>query len=195
MSFSIHRRYAPPRKFDSLLSSTVGDTPEVRFQPAFVLDAHLTISHRATGGGSMPDPQCACGALRLALSGPPRLTAVCHCFACQRRTGAPFSANAFYPIDGVQITGASTEFIRTAESGRKVRMHFCPTCGSTVYWKPDASPFMIGVAVGSLAEPSFAPPDMSLFEQSKHKWVQLEGTAKHFQRMPPDEHSHESTRA
>lgn len=68
--------------------------------------------------------QCACGALRLKLSEPPRLTALCHCFACQRRTGAPFSANAFYAPECVEISGASTEFMRTADSGRKVRMHF-----------------------------------------------------------------------
>jgi hypothetical protein len=83
----------------------------------------------------MATAQCACGALRLMLNEPPQLTALCHCFACQRRTGAPFSANAFYSIDCVEISGVSTEYIRTAESGRKVRMHFCPSCGSTLYWK------------------------------------------------------------
>lgn len=95
----------------------------------------------------MTNAQCACGALRLMLNEPPQLTALCHCLACQRRTGAPFSANAFYSIDCVEISGVSTEYIRTAESGRKVRMHFCPTCGSTLFWKADASPSWIGVAV------------------------------------------------
>lgn len=92
----------------------------------------------------MANAQCACGALRLMLSEPPQLTALCHCLACQRRTGAPFSANAFYSMGCVEISGTSTEFIRTAESGRKVRMHFCPMCGSTVYWKADAAPSWIG---------------------------------------------------
>ena len=135
----------------------------------------------------MANAQCACGALRLTLNEPPHLTALCHCFACQRRTGAPFSANAFYSIDSVEISGASTEFIRNAESGRKVRMHFCPACGSTVYWKPDASPSIIGVAVGSLADPAFTPPVMSVFEQSKHTWVQLDEAVERFRRMPPAE--------
>ncbi|AJD46049.1 GFA family protein [Rhizobium sp. SEMIA 4085] len=132
----------------------------------------------------MPNAQCACGALRLMLSGSPQLTALCHCLACQRRTGAPFSANAFYSIDCVEVSGTSTEFIRTGESGGKVRMHFCPTCGSTVYWKADVSPPWIGVAVGSFADPVFAPPAISVFEQSKHTWVQLDKTVKHFQALP-----------
>ncbi|MGR9343953.1 GFA family protein [Rhizobium leguminosarum] len=132
----------------------------------------------------MANAQCACGALRLMLSEPPQLTALCHCLACQRRTGAPFSANAFYSMGCVEISGTSTEFIRTAESGRKVRMHFCPMCGSTVYWKADAAPSWIGVAVGSLSDPTFAPPAMSVYEQSKHKWVQLDETVEHFQSHP-----------
>jgi len=143
----------------------------------------------------MADAQCACGALRLTFSKPPQLTALCHCLACQRRTGAPFSANAFYPIDSAEISGTSAEFIRTGDSGRKVRMHFCPTCGSTVYWKPDAAPSIIGVAVGALADPTFTPPTLSVFEQSKHAWLRLDDVKDHFQRMPPGDDSPDPTPA
>ena len=131
--------------------------------------------------------QCACGNLTVTPHGPPQLTALCHCFACQRRPGSPFSANAFYAIDCVEISGASTEFIRTAESGRKVRMHFCPACGSTVYWLPDAAPSVIGVAVGLFADPAFAQPTLSVFEQSKHEWVFLDETMEHFPRLPEND--------
>jgi hypothetical protein len=132
----------------------------------------------------MTSARCACGALGLILHERPQLIALCHCFACQRRTGAPFSANAFYSLDCVEISGTSTEFTRTADSGRHVRMHFCPTCGSTVYWKADASPRLIGVAVGSFAEPSFPPPAMSVFEQAKHSWVRLDETVESFHGLP-----------
>lgn len=132
----------------------------------------------------MADAQCACGALRLTFAEPPQLTALCHCFACQRRTGAPFSANAFYSIGCVEVSGPSTQFLRTAESGRKVRMHFCPTCGSTVYWEAEASPSWIGVAVGAFADPGFAPPTLSVFEQHKHVWLQLDETLEHFNGLP-----------
>lgn len=132
----------------------------------------------------MANAQCACGALRLSTNGRPRLTALCHCVACQRRTGAPFSANSFYAIDCVDITGTSTEYVRTADSGRKVHMHFCPTCGSTVYWKVEAASVWIGVAVGSFADPAYLPPSMSVFEQSKHPWVRLDSTVEHFEGLP-----------
>ncbi|WP_421581566.1 GFA family protein [Shinella sp. M31] len=132
----------------------------------------------------MTGAQCACGALRLTFSESPQLTALCHCLACQRRTGAPFSANAFYASDCVDISGPSTEFVRTAESGRSVHMHFCPTCGSTVFWRADAAPSLIGVAVGAFADPAFASPSLSVFEQTKHGWVTLDETMEHVQGLP-----------
>ena len=128
----------------------------------------------------MADAQCLCGALKLKAREPPKLVVACHCFACQRRTGGPFGVGAFYAIDTVEISGAATEFVRVGDSGRRVRVYFCPTCGSTIYWKPDALPSMIGVAVGALADPDFLAPALSIFERSKHHWVHLDGEVEHF---------------
>ncbi len=119
----------------------------------------------------MANAQCACGALRLTMREPAKLVAACHCLACQRRTGTAFSVNAFYASEAVEIAGATTEFTRISDSGRNVHMHFCPACGSTVYWKADAAPAIIGVAVGAIADPAFPAPTLSVFEKSKHHWV------------------------
>jgi len=109
------------------------------------------------------------------------LVVACHCLDCQRRTGAPFGVGAFYPAEAVAISGSSKEFTRDAASGGKVHSYFCPDCGSTVHWKADRLPSMIGVAVGALADPTYPPPVRSIFEQSKHDWVQIDGAADHFQ--------------
>jgi len=127
----------------------------------------------------MMDARCSCGALALSLSGPPALVAACHCTDCQRRTGAPFGVGAFYPTDTVTISGRPKEFVRDGGSGAKVRNYFCPDCGSTVYWRADRLPTMIGVAVGAIADPEFRAPAMSVFEQSKRSWVEITG-AEHF---------------
>ena len=128
----------------------------------------------------MTDAQCVCGALKLKLRQPSKLTVACHCFACQRRTGSLFSVGAFHAIDDVEISGSATEYVQVGDSGRKVRICFCPTCGATVYWKPDALPSMIGVAVGSLAAPDLPAAAVSVFERSKHHWVRLDGEIEHF---------------
>lgn len=65
--------------------------------------------------------------------------------------------------------------MRAAESGRKVRFYCCPDCGSTVFWEADNLPAMIAVAVGAIAHPNFPAPIKSVFEQSKHVWVEING--------------------
>ncbi|TYL85390.1 GFA family protein [Bradyrhizobium rifense] len=123
----------------------------------------------------MIDARCSCGAVVVSLPGPTNLVAACHCIECQRRSGAPFGVGAFYSADSVTISGTPKEYARPAESGGTVRSYFCPDCGSTVYWKADNLPAMIGVAVGAIADPNFAAPIKSVFERSKHVWVTIDG--------------------
>src|SRR3954452_4375785 len=139
------------------------------------------ISLHRTEDFPMVDARCSCGALTLTLPGPSKLVVACHCLDCQRRTGAPFGVGAFYPVDAVAISGTPKEFTRGAASGGKVHTYFCPNCGSTVYWTADNLPSMIGVAVGALADPKHPAPIRSVFEQSKHDWVQIAGAVEHFQ--------------
>jgi hypothetical protein len=129
----------------------------------------------------MADARCSCGALTLTLSGPSKLVVACHCLDCQRRTGAPFGVGAFYAADAVAISGTAKEFTRNAASGGKVHSYFCPNCGSTIYWKANNVPALIGVAVGALTDPKYLAPVRSVFEQSKHNWVQIDGVVEHFQ--------------
>lgn len=129
----------------------------------------------------MADARCSCGALALELPQQPKLVVACHCLECQRRTGAPFGVGAFYPADAVAISGDARQFTRDGESGGKVHTFFCPNCGSSVYWTADKLPSMIGVAVGALTDPRFSGPILSIFEQSKHDWVQIETALERFQ--------------
>ena len=78
---------------------------------------------------------CSCGQLHLTIEGEPSRNAMCHCLACQRRTGAVISNQARYRNDQVAITGKYTAWQRTADSGNAMTFRFCPTCGSTVFWE------------------------------------------------------------
>ena len=123
----------------------------------------------------MIEARCSCGAVALSLPGPPAQVVACHCTACQRRTGAPFGVGAFYPAAAVTMRGPARQFVRTGASGAAVRHHFCPECGSTVWWTADRLPGMIGVALGAIADPAFPAPNRSIFEQSRHPWVAIAG--------------------
>ncbi len=130
----------------------------------------------------MANARCSCVALTLTLPDKPSAVIACHCIECQRRTGAPFGTGAFYPAEAVTISGTAKQYTRDAASGGKVHSHFCPNCGSSVYWKAENLPSMIGVALGALTDASqFPAPAKSIFEQSKHRWVQIDEVGEHFQ--------------
>jgi hypothetical protein len=116
---------------------------------------------------------CNCGSLRVKVAGEPTLTAICHCGACQRRTGSVFSANVFYKAQDVQASGPETVYERVSEAGRTVRTHFCPTCGTSVYYEAGFRPGDIAVTIGSFADPQFPCPKFSVWEESKHAWVEI----------------------
>ena len=125
---------------------------------------------------------CSCGNLRAHCTGPALRISMCHCLACQRRTGAPFGAQSRFARTQVQIAGTSTPFTRGADSGNTVTFHFCPTCGSTVYWQLSGYPDVIAVALGMFADPSYPPPKVSVWEAMRHPWTEHIGAC-------PMEHS------
>jgi hypothetical protein len=87
---------------------------------------------------------------------------MCHCLECQRRTGAVISNQARFRRDQVTFAGKTTTWIRTAESGNALTFHFCPICGSTVYWEGEGFPGYVAVAIGSFADPNFPAPTIGM---------------------------------
>ena len=125
--------------------------------------------------------QCHCGSLRAITSGEPLVVAICHCKACQRRTGAVAASVAGFAKAEVRIEGQTRVFERNGDSGRKVRFYFCPNCGTSLYWEAEARPGVYILAVGAFADPNFPPPSVSIFEESKHTWTRLSDGIEHFQ--------------
>jgi hypothetical protein len=117
---------------------------------------------------------CSCGQLRIRLAGDPVRVSTCHCQACQRRTGAVFGSTAFFRKGQVVLTeGERRAFRRQGESGSWLTFQFCPHCGSTVFWESEQLADLIGVAVGSFADPRFPPPSRTVWTVTRHDWVEL----------------------
>lgn len=116
---------------------------------------------------------CRCGNLKANCSGEPLRVSVCHCLACQRRTGSAFSAQVRFPIDAVDVRGNWREFVRTADSGRQVNYRFCPDCGSTVSYVIDGWPELLAIPLGLFGDADFPQPAYSIHERSKHVWVSI----------------------
>jgi hypothetical protein len=103
---------------------------------------------------------------------------MCHCLACQRRTGSAFGIQARFAREQVQIEGDSTEYVRISDDGESRTFHFCPQCGGTVFFLLDEQD--IGVPVGVFADPSFPQPVRSIYESRQHPWVTLPTDLEHY---------------
>jgi hypothetical protein len=118
---------------------------------------------------------CHCGQLHLEVAGDPFAVSICHCLACQRRTGSAFGMQAGFKVGQVQVVGRYQDFARISdESDRKEHVfHFCPDCGSQVFYTEPSEPDLIVVSVGAFADPSFPPPTESGYDSRRHQWVGL----------------------
>jgi hypothetical protein len=98
---------------------------------------------------------------------------MCHCLECQRRIGAVISNQARFRSEQVTVDGEARSWRRTGDSGNALVFHFCPTCGSTLYWENEGLPGYVLVAVGNFADPNFPAPAIAVWENTRHAWVCL----------------------
>ena len=79
---------------------------------------------------------CVCGAVRYQVKNAPFRTGVCHCRFCQRRTGSAFGVGVYFKKSDFELTRGDLKSYehKSDESGRWLRMEFCPACGTTVTW-------------------------------------------------------------
>ena len=122
---------------------------------------------------------CSCGQLTARVTGDPVRVSICHCLACQRRTGSVFGEQAKFRREQVAPSGVSSQYVRVGDEGTRAKFHFCPTCGSTVYYEPQAQPGFVVVPVGAFADPGFPAPQLSVYEERMHGWVVPPADAEH----------------
>ena len=126
----------------------------------------------------MREAACSCGQLRVTAEGDPIRVSVCHCLACQRRTGSAFGVQARFAADQVSIEGRYSDYVRISDDGDERVFHFCPECGGTVFYAIEEG--MIAVTVGAFADPSFPAPSRSIYESRQHPWLVLSEPMEHW---------------
>ena len=125
---------------------------------------------------------CACGQLRVEVSGDPEMVVACNCTCCQRRTGSPFGLGAYYRrAQLVAVHGTAKAFDRRSDSGRLLSTNFCPDCGTSVYWTLELRPDHVAVAIGCFADPGFRRPDRAVWAESQHHWLRFPDNVPVFQ--------------
>ena len=82
---------------------------------------------------------------------------------------------AGFRTDQVRIEGRYSDYARISdEADRKEHVfHFCPECGSQVFYTEPTEPDFVVVYVGSFADPTFPPPTESGYDSRRHPWIGL----------------------
>ena len=122
---------------------------------------------------------CSCGQLSATVIGEPVRVSICHCLACQRRSGSVFAAQARFPENRVTTAGTASECVLVGDEGTHARFRFCPTGGATVYYTTDERPGTVAIPIGAFADPDFTAPSVSVYEDRMHSWVGLPPDIEH----------------
>jgi len=115
--------------------------------------------------------RCACGALTAVATGEPAAISMCSCTACQRRSGSAFAYSTYWNDAQVTVDGPAELYERTSQRGRKAQHHFCPTCGTTLWYRGEHRPGMIGISAGCFADPAFPAPTVAVWDATRHHWL------------------------
>jgi hypothetical protein len=111
------------------------------------------------------------------------MVGVCHCLACQRRTGSVFAALASFSGPYV-VHGRATEYTRSGDQGARFTFRFCPVCGTNLFHTEEGERGGVGVAVGAFADPTFPAPRVSIYDCRRHAWVRLPDGVRVFYKDP-----------
>lgn len=120
---------------------------------------------------------CRCGQLKATASGEPVRRSVCHCLNCKKRSGSAFAAQIRFPAECVKVAGESRTFNKAGDSGNVATFHFCPYCGSDVFYLIDGKfEGLIAIPLGAFDDLfGFADPEYSVYEGRKNRWVAITG--------------------
>ena len=116
--------------------------------------------------------QCHCGMIAFAAEVEPDRVGICHCAHCQTLSGSPYRIVA--PADADCFTlmrGEPTIYIKTADTGTKWAIAFCPRCGTLIYASAAENPTSYSLRVGTLNERALLSPKLQIWCESALPWA------------------------
>jgi hypothetical protein len=127
---------------------------------------------------------CQCGEVRYESAGEPIALYACHCRECQKQSASAFGTSLAVPREGFRVTGGTPKFwTRDADSGRRLRCAFCPTCGSRLWHEPEGGSTRINIKAGSLDEPVDMSTAIHIWTSRKLPGIEIPPGAKQFPRQ------------
>jgi len=118
------------------------------------------------------DGRCLCGYLSWEAEVDPKSALICNCTDCQVLSGSAFRVTVQVTGMFQFLSGEPKTFEKTADSGSRRMLAFCPHCGTSVYSKPpEGTDGFFGLRVGSLRQRDLLIPQAQYWRRSAQAWV------------------------
>jgi len=126
---------------------------------------------------------CLCGQVRYRIAVEPGPSRICWCRDCQHISGNG-TVNVIFPSDAIEISGALSSYVKTADSGNQVTRRFCPQCGAQLFSDSTGRANLTVVRVGTLDDPSSITPMANIWAASAPSWACLDAALERFEYHP-----------
>lgn len=127
---------------------------------------------------------CACRSVRFEFDSIPIRTVNCHCRDCQRSSGAAMATVICIEKENFVISGTTSFFSYTGDSGKPVTRYFCPTCGNPIYSELESKPNFVFIRAAILDNPEMFPPSMNIYMSSALPWFSIKENVENFDKYP-----------
>ena len=119
------------------------------------------------------DGGCLCGHVAYEAEVDSKRVAICHCTDCQIHSASAYGV--VVPIVGDRFTllsGSLKVYVKTAESGTRRALSFCPECGTRIHAKTvgKGSP-LFGLRVGTVRQRDQLKPAVQIWCRSMQSWI------------------------
>ena len=131
------------------------------------------------------DGACLCGQFRYEAEINPDNVAVCHCTDCQVHSATAFRVGAMVAVDKFKIVaGVLKTYVKTAESGSKRALSFCPDCGTSIHGADPVSPKHYSLRLGTARQWPQLEPKLQMWRRSAVNWLSRVDGLKSFDTQP-----------
>lgn len=118
--------------------------------------------------------QCLCGHVTYEAEADPARTVICHCTDCQTHSASAYGVVVRMRAEDFRLTsGTLKTWVKTAESGARRALTFCPECGTRIYGGPEdpASGAFFSLRTGTIRERAAFVPRSQVWTRSRQPWT------------------------
>lgn len=128
---------------------------------------------------------CLCRKVRFRISAAPIAMRLCWCRDCQYFAAGNATVNVVFPSNALEVEGALTDYVSTADSGSRMHRRFCPNCGTPVFSASEARPHLVIVRNGTLDDTELLNPSATIWTDSAPEWAWIDEAHPRFSGQPP----------